>query len=185
MFQQMWHKYGIGCIFAAVAGLYVVNMMVKYLSGRGILDMDTMGGASAAMGGGRDGGGSGGGGGLMSGGPQPAQPGNNEMFASAQGGSDMVIGSGGGAGMQNPADLLPVDTNSQWAQLNPSGAGELANINLLTAGSQIGIDTIGQSFRNPNLQLRSEPPNPRYNTGIWNQSTIVQDNLRPSLEIGQ
>ena len=86
--------------------------------------------------------------------------------------------------IQNPADLLPKDTNSQWAQLNPSGKGELANINLLRAGYNIGIDTIGQSLRNANLQIRSEPPNPQVYAGPWNISTIEPDFMRPPLEIG-
>ena len=87
--------------------------------------------------------------------------------------------------MQNPADLLPKDNNSQWAQLNPAGKGDLANINLLKAGYHIGIDTVGQTLRNANLQIRSEPPNPQINVGIWNASTITPDFLRPTLEIGQ
>jgi len=86
--------------------------------------------------------------------------------------------------IQNPSDLLPKDSNNQWAQLNPSGKGDLANINLLKAGYHIGIDTIGQSLRNANLQIRSEPPNPQTNVGPWNQSTISSDFLRPVLEIG-
>ena len=86
---------------------------------------------------------------------------------------------------QNPADLLPKDTNSQWAQLNPAGKGDLANINLLKAGYHIGIDTIGQTLRNANLQIRSEPPNPQVNVGPWNASTITPDFMRPSLELGQ
>ena len=60
----------------------------------------------------------------------------------------------------NPADLLPKDTNSQWAQLNPAGKGDLSNINLLKAGAIIGIDTKGQSLKNPNLSIRSESPEP-------------------------
>jgi len=84
----------------------------------------------------------------------------------------------------NPSDLLPKDKNSQWAQLNPSGKGELANVNLLRAGYHIGIDTIGQSLRNANLQIRSEPPNPQLYVGPWNQTTIEPDFMRPPLEIG-
>jgi hypothetical protein len=86
--------------------------------------------------------------------------------------------------IQNPEQLLPIDTNSEWAQLNPSGKGELSNINLLKAGYHIGIDTIGQTLRNANLQIRSEPPNPQMNVGPWNTSTIEPDFLRPPLEIG-
>ena len=87
--------------------------------------------------------------------------------------------------MQNPADLLPKDNNSQWAQLNPAGKGDLANINLLKAGYHIGIDTIGQTLRNANLQIRSEPANPQVSVGPWNLSTISPDFMRPPLELGQ
>ena len=86
--------------------------------------------------------------------------------------------------IQNPAELLPNDQNSQWANLNPNGKGELANINLLKAGYQIGIDSIGSSLRNANLQIRSEPANPQLSVGPWNQSTITPDFMRPPLEIG-
>jgi len=86
--------------------------------------------------------------------------------------------------IQNPSELLPKDVNSQWASLNPSGQGFLSNINLLNAGFNIGIDTIGSSLRNANLQIRSEPPNPQLNVGPWNQSTITADFMRPPLEIG-
>ena len=87
--------------------------------------------------------------------------------------------------MQNPSDLLPKDNNSQWAQLNPAGKGDLANINLLKAGYHIGIDTIGQTLRNANLQIRSEPPNPQISVGPWNLSSIEPDFMRPPLELGQ
>ena len=86
--------------------------------------------------------------------------------------------------IQNPAELLPKDANSQWASLNPNGKGFLSNINLLNAGFNIGIDTIGSSLRNANLQIRSEPVNPQLNVGPWNQSTITPDFMRPPLEIG-
>jgi hypothetical protein len=87
--------------------------------------------------------------------------------------------------MQNPSDLLPKDNNSQWAQLNPAGKGDLANINLLKAGYHIGIDTIGQTLRNANLQIRSEPANPQVSVGPWNLSTIEPDFLRVPMELGQ
>ena len=86
--------------------------------------------------------------------------------------------------IQDPSELLPKDSNSQWAQLNPNGGGELSNINLLKAGYNIGIDTIGQSLRNSNQQIRSEPPNPQVYVGPWNMSTITPDLMRPPLEIG-
>lgn len=88
------------------------------------------------------------------------------------------------AATPNYNELLPKDTNSNWAQLNPSGTGELSNINLLKSGWQIGVDTVGQTLRNANLQIRSEPPNPQTPTGPWNQSTITPDFMRVPLEIG-
>jgi hypothetical protein len=121
-------------------------------------------------------------------GVQPSEPlGQNEVFASVNGkqASGQGLPSSCNKAKQNPSDLLPKDTNSQWAQLNPSGKGDLANINLLKAGYHIGIDTIGQTLRNANLQIRSEPPNPQISVGPWNLSTIEPDFMRPPLELGQ
>ena len=83
----------------------------------------------------------------------------------------------------NPSDLLPKDMNSDWSNINPANA-DLKNINLLSAGQLIGINTVGSSLRNPNLQERSEPVIPKTNIGPWNNSTIESDNLRRPLEIG-
>lgn len=83
----------------------------------------------------------------------------------------------------NPADLLPSDSNSAWASMNP--VGDLQNINLLNPQQVVGINTQGSSLRNANLQIRSEPPNPRTNTNSpWNISTIDDDKFRKQLEIG-
>ena len=84
----------------------------------------------------------------------------------------------------HPGDLLPKDMNTSWGNINPQGEGELQSINLLQAADLIGINTVGSSLRNANLQLRSEPPNPKVNTGPWLQSTIEPDLMRVPLEIG-
>jgi len=84
----------------------------------------------------------------------------------------------------NPSDLLPRDTNNQWGSLNPAGSGDLTSQNLLSATFLTGIDTIGNTMKNANLQLRSEPPNPQLNVGPWNQSTFAPDLMRTPLEIG-
>lgn len=86
--------------------------------------------------------------------------------------------------ISNPADLLPKDTNSEWAQLNPNGVGDLANVSLLNSGHHIGINTVGTSLRNANLQVRSEPVIPKSSVGPWLNSTIEPDCDRPKLEIG-
>ena len=87
----------------------------------------------------------------------------------------------------NPTDLLPQDKNSQWAALNPvaMNQGNVAMPDLLQAGYHIGLDTIGQTLRNANLQLRSDPIIKRADIGPWNQSTIEPDLARVPLEVGQ
>ena len=82
----------------------------------------------------------------------------------------------------NPAELLPADPNSQWAQVNPTGAGDIQGKNFLSAGALIGVNTIGQSMKNANLQLRAEPPNPQVAVSPWNISTIEPDLMRKPLE---
>lgn len=98
------------------------------------------------------------------------------------------LGTNGNAGACNqktadPTDLLPKDMNSDWSNVNPANA-DLKNINLLSAGQLIGINTVGSSLRNPSLQERSEPVIPKTNIGPWNNSTIDADTLRRPLEIG-
>jgi len=84
----------------------------------------------------------------------------------------------------NPQDLLPQDQNSQWAALNPVSQGNIAAPDLLQAGYHIGLDTIGQTLKNANLQERSDPIIPKSNIGPWNQSTIEPDLGRVPLEVG-
>lgn len=83
-----------------------------------------------------------------------------------------------------PQDLLPQDQNSQWAALNPVSQGNIAAPDLLQAGYHIGLDTIGQTLRNANLQERSDPIIPKSAVGPWNQSTIEPDLGRVPLEVG-
>ena len=83
----------------------------------------------------------------------------------------------------NPADLLPKDNNSSW-NMKPMGSGDFLGVNLLNAGYLIGVDTIGSSLRNANLQIRSEPPNPQLQVSPWMNTTIEPDPFRAPLEIG-
>ena len=83
-----------------------------------------------------------------------------------------------------PSELLPKDMNSIWAEQNPMGPGSLKGKNFLSAGALIGVNTVGQSMRNANLQVRSEPPNPQIPVSIFNQSTISPDISHRPLEIG-
>lgn len=82
----------------------------------------------------------------------------------------------------NPSDLLPSSSNN-WSNMNP--VNDLKSINLLNPTQLVGVNTQGSSLRNANLQLRSEPANPRLeNVGPWNIPTIEEDKFRKHLEIG-
>jgi len=87
-----------------------------------------------------------------------------------------------------PEDLLPAQESKAIQEFNiaqPVGEGILADVNLLDAGAHIGINSVGQSLRNANLQLRSEPPNPQVNVSPWMNTTIGPDLPRRPLEIGE
>ena len=88
------------------------------------------------------------------------------------------------AAVSNPSDLLPHDANSQWGELNPMNTTGVNTPDLLQAGYHIGLDTIGQTMRNANLQERSDPVIAKSNIGPWNQSTIEPDLARTPLELG-
>ncbi len=83
-----------------------------------------------------------------------------------------------------PSELLPKDMNSIWAEQNPMGPGSLKGKNFLSAGALIGVNTVGQSMRNANLQIRSEPPNPQVAVSIFNQTTNQPDISHRPLEVG-
>jgi hypothetical protein len=82
-------------------------------------------------------------------------------------------------------DLLPKDQQSSlWAQSYPEGQGNLQDKNFLQSGFHVGINSVGNSLRNANLQLRSEPPNPQVLVSPWAQSTIAPDTNRRYFEVG-
>jgi hypothetical protein len=103
----------------------------------------------------------------------------NESFS-----NDRVVTSyPGGAESLTPEQLLPQDNSSTWNQVNPSGEGSLKDRNFLQSGFHIGINTVGQTLRNANLQLRSEPPCPQVKVSPWMTSTIEPDVGRRPFEI--
>ena len=84
-----------------------------------------------------------------------------------------------------PQELLPQDTPAnQWSLANPQGSGSLKDKNFLQAGYHVGINTVGQTLRNANMQLRSDPPNPQVQVSPWLQTTINPDTNRKPMEIG-
>ena len=177
--KKLWNDYGIGALIILFILAYVVYAFAGYLGAKGMPGHESNAQMQPQYKNTNS---------AYSGAVRPSEPlGQNEVFASANGAQTSMPGipsSCSSPNVTNPAELLPKDTNSQWAQLNPSGKGELANINLLKAGYHIGIDTIGQTLRNANLQIRSEPPNPQLNVGPWQNSTIEPDFMRVPLELG-
>jgi hypothetical protein len=85
----------------------------------------------------------------------------------------------------SPADLLPKDANNKWTSLNTLNGSNINMPDLLQSGIHIGLDTVGQSLRNANLQERSDPIIPMVDTGPWHKSTIEPDYGRVPLEIGE
>ena len=79
-------------------------------------------------------------------------------------------------------DLLPSDMNSGIDGVMAGSANGVAVPDMLEAGHHIGLDTIGQTLRNANQQLRSEPPNPQLKVSPWMNTTIGPDLGRRPLE---
>ena len=87
-----------------------------------------------------------------------------------------------------PEDLLPTDESKAIQEFNiakPIGEGILQGVNLLDSTYHVGVNTVGQSLRNANRQLRSEPPNPQVNVSPWMNTTISPDLPRRPLEVGE
>lgn len=83
-----------------------------------------------------------------------------------------------------PASLLPneVPVTEDFGQFSTETI--LSGQNYLDPRSQIGYpETVGGTLRNANLQIRSEPSNPRDPVSIWNLSTITPEQMRPLFEI--
>jgi len=182
--QKILKENGLGVIVIILLIAFGVYSLSSYLTGKGSFGTERMDSTpNQAYSNSSSGSGSGG---MVHGSSENI--GQNEVFSSVNGlqtSMPQTQGSSMQTGIQNSAELLPLDNNSEWSKLTPDGAGIYANINTLKAGYNIGIDTIGSSRRNMNLQIRSEQPNPQVYVGPWNMSTIQPDFMRPPLEIGQ
>lgn len=85
----------------------------------------------------------------------------------------------------SPCELLPKDSASKWADVNPNGDSSLCEQNFLVSDHHVGVNTVGQALRNANRQIRSEPPNPQVKVSPWLNTTIGPDLVRRPLEIGE
>ena len=172
--------------FIALIGVVVLAFAIMQYSGRKTNFNDGFGNGYATSPSGTQGSTSVAGGASMVGASEPV--GQNEVFSnvpeSSMGGNSGLSPVARANANYDPSELLPRDVNSQWSQLNPAGSADFKNVNLLKAGHLIGIDTVGSTLRNANLQERSEPPNPTSAVSPWMNTTIEPDLMRLPLEIG-
>ncbi len=80
--------------------------------------------------------------------------------------------------------LLPNTEGFDTCNFATVDAKNIQAPDLLEAGYHIGLDTIGQSLRNANQQLRSDPVISKVDIGPWHNSTIEADVTRVPLELG-
>ena len=118
--------------------------------------------------------------------PMPNELSSNEMYKAVDFNVESkIVDSCAPRDKNTVQDLLPKDAaNSKWAQANPAGTGSVTDQNFLSSGYLAGINTVGQTLKNPNYQLRSDPPIEKANVGPWQQSTIEYDVNRRFFEIG-
>jgi hypothetical protein len=175
-FKKFMSDYGIGVIITLLLIAFTVSTLSEYITSKSLggsegndnMSSGAGAGASAYSDGasGQSPGSPGGGGG---------GPVSENSFSS---GDDFApVGAstqGAAASITNPSDLLPADTHNAFSDMAPSVQGG-NNSNLLTAAQHIGSPSNSAPLRNSNLSLRSEPANPRGDTGPWSQSTIEAD----------
>jgi len=119
----------------------------------------------------------------LTGGDATAPANSDEADEVVDGPADKPAEANKRTGAAAPSDLLP-SANNEWDVLNSVGTSTGTNPDLLEAGQHQGIDTISQSLRNANLQVRSDPSIPIVNTGPWNQTTIEATNAQVPFNIG-
>ena len=116
--------------------------------------------------------------------PQAHNRGANDVYSTVNMSDDNFKPNGNGMGVST--SMLPKEIPSQEDFGSFSPADILSGQNYLDPRAQIGYpETLGGVLRNANLDVRSEPPNPRTPVSIFNNSTIVPDMMRPYLEIGR
>jgi len=168
-FKKLMSDYGLGVLIILLLVALVVGTMSDYFTGKSTDEEGMIGGEDEPEEGeNMD---------NMNGGDEElATEGFTSNIDPAElSGSDLQAKS-----IQNPADLLPTDSNSSFSDLAPNSA-DLNNSSLLSAGHHIGSGGSDAPLRNSNLQLRGEVANPRAQVGPWNQSTIEPDTHRKGI----
>ena len=71
-------------------------------------------------------------------------------------------------------NYLPKETNQDWFEVMPEPIS-VKNRHLINVSRPVGVNTIGNSLRNPSYDLRGTPPCPKFVVSPWSQSTIEPD----------
>jgi hypothetical protein len=71
-------------------------------------------------------------------------------------------------------NYLPKETNKDWFEVMPEPIS-VKNRHLINVSRPVGVNTIGNSLRNPSYDLRGSPPCPKFVVSPWAQSTIEPD----------
>merc|ERR1712166_1061390 len=77
---------------------------------------------------------------------------------------------------------LPQEVNDEWFETDFQQAKDKAGSDKMinTERYIIGVNTVGQSLKNPTYDIRGTIPNPKYSVSPWNNSTYEADyNLKP------
>tara|TARA_X000000950_G_C13909518_1_gene658402 strand:- start:3025 stop:3651 length:627 start_codon:yes stop_codon:yes gene_type:complete len=85
----------------------------------------------------------------------------------------------------NSSDLLPKEVNQDWFESDFSNAQVNVNDDNLVVTDRyiLGVNTVGQSLKNPSYDIRANPPCPKFGVSPWLQSTIEPDfNIKPLME---
>jgi hypothetical protein len=85
----------------------------------------------------------------------------------------------------NSGELLPKEVNNDWFETDFSHAQvNVDDSNLVVTDRYIvGVNTVGQSLKNPSYDLRAAPACPKFTVSPWSQSTIEPDfNIKNLME---
>lgn len=80
------------------------------------------------------------------------------------------------------SQFLPQEVNDEWFDTDFTKAKYNLNDDKMINTNRyiIGVNTVGQSLKNPSYDIRGTIPNPKYTVSPWNNSTYEPDNnLKP------
>ncbi len=109
------------------------------------------------------------------------QMGNNEFVGNDETNGKYAAYEGGKTGqkmsdavMFNAETWLPKEKRDDWFDIVEEPIS-VKNRHLINVARPIGVNTVGNSLRNASYDLRGTIPNPKFNVGPWNNSTIEPD----------